>query len=181
MTMQLWGKVVLGVVGILLLLFAAGVGVLFFNVVSLLALQEWMVNFYALLHLSFLTKALSVVGIVLLVAGAVALLRLLVPRGGRFLTYRTEEGEIRVSFDSLEALAREALRGFQEIVSVTPRVEKVGKEACMVLHLVVRTDAAIPELSNLVQTKVRERIERQTGIVLKNVRLLVDLKAQETA
>lgn len=179
--MHLWGKVFLGVLGVLVLLFALGVAMLFFNIVPLLALQKWLVDFYTLLHHNFLTKALSIVGLVLLVVGAVSLFRLLVPWGGKFLVYRTDEGEIRVSFDSLHALAQEALRGFQEIVSVKPSVEKIGPEARLLLHLVVRTDASIPELSNLVQAKVRERIERQTGIVLKDIKLLVDLQPREQA
>lgn len=177
--MHLFGKVVTGVLGVLVLLFAAGIVVLFFNLVSLLAIQEWLVEFYALLHRNIVTKTISVVGIILLVLGAVSLLRLLFPRGGRFIVQKTEDGEIRVSFESLQALARETLRGFQEILAVTPRVERVGREAQLVLHLLVRTDASIPELSSLVQTKVRERIERQTGIVLRDVKLLVDLQPQE--
>ncbi|MEN3203690.1 MAG: alkaline shock response membrane anchor protein AmaP [Atribacterota bacterium] len=177
--MQLFGKVVTGIVGILVLLFAVGVAILFFNVVPLLAIQEWLVDFHTLLHRNTLTKALSATGIVLLVVGAVFLFRLLLPRGGRFIVQRTEEGEIRVSFESLHVLAREALQGFREIVSVTPRVTKIGQEAQLVLHLVVRADASIPELSSLVQTKVRERIERQTGITLRDVKLLIDLQPKE--
>lgn len=178
--MQLFGKIVAGIVGIFVLLFALGVAVLFFNLVPLLAIQEWLVDFHTLLHRNILTRTLSAIGIVLLILGAVFLLRLLAPRGGRFIVQRTEEGEIRVSFESLHALAREALRGFQEIVAVTPKVEKVGPEAQLLLHLVVRTDTSIPELSSLVQTKVRERIERQTGITLRDIKLLVDLQPQDT-
>lgn len=177
--MQLFGKVVAGVLGIFLLLFAVVVVVLFFNVVPILAIQEWLVDFHTLLHRNVFTKALSATGIVLLVLGAVFLFRLLLPRGGRFIVQRTEEGEVRVSFDSLHALAREALRGFQEIISVTPKVERIGSDAQLLLHLVVRTDTSIPELSSLVQTKVRERIERQTGITLKDIKLLVDLQPRE--
>ncbi|MCS7242888.1 MAG: alkaline shock response membrane anchor protein AmaP [Candidatus Caldatribacterium sp.] len=177
--MQLLGKVIAGIVGVLVLLFALGIAVLFFDLVPLLAIQEWIVDFHTLLHRNVLTRALSAVGIVALVLGAVLLFRLLLPRGGRFIVQRTDEGEIRVSFDSLHALAQEALRGFQEIIAVTPKVERVGSEAQLALHLVVRTDTSIPELSSLVQTKVRERIERQTGITLRNIRLFVDLQPKE--
>jgi len=34
-------------------------------------------------------------------------------------------------------------------------------------------------LSALAQNKIREKIERQTGIVVKNIKLFVDLKPQE--
>ncbi len=178
--MQPW-KVVAGVLGVLALLFAGALVVLFFNLVPLLAIQEWLVDLYILLHFSFLTRTLSIAGIVLLVLVAIFLFRLLLPRGGRFVVQRMEEGEVRVSFESLHALAREALRGFQEILAVTPKVEKVGPEARLVLHLVVQADTSIPELSSLVQTKVRERIERQTGIVLRDIKLFVDLKPREEA
>ncbi|MGQ9623373.1 MAG: alkaline shock response membrane anchor protein AmaP [Candidatus Caldatribacteriaceae bacterium] len=176
--MYIWGKVLAGILGIILLLFALGLGILTFNVFSLLAIQKWIVDCYMLLHRGLLNQALSVIGVVLLVVGAVALFRTLFPRG-RFLIYRTDEGEIKVSFDSLHSLTREALKGMEEIISVTPRVEKRGQSARLFLHLVVRTDASIPELSNIVQTKVRERIERQTGIALDDVKLLVDLQPKE--
>lgn len=178
--MHIWGKVLVGILGIILLLIALGLGILAFKVFPLLAIQRWIVDCYMLLHRSLFNQVLSIIGVFLLVVGAVALFRTLLPRG-RFLVYRTEEGEIKVSFDSLHSLAQEALRGMQEIVSVTPQVEKKGHNTRLFLHLVVRTDASIPELSSIVQAKVRERIERQTGIALDDVKLIVDLQPKEQA
>ncbi|MGC8779132.1 MAG: alkaline shock response membrane anchor protein AmaP, partial [Candidatus Caldatribacteriaceae bacterium] len=107
------------------------------------------------------------------------LFRFLIPRREESITYVTGEGEIKISFESIKALAQEALKGLSEILSVEPRVEKTGNNLILNLFLAVKPETSIPEFSATVKNKVRERIERQTGITLSEVRLSIDLRKEE--
>jgi hypothetical protein len=95
------------------------------------------------------------------------------------LVFDTGEGKIRISFASIRALTREALKDIPSIVSVDPQVESSPQGPLVVVKLLVKPDTVIPELSSLVQNRIKERIERQTGIVLHDVRLFVDLAPSE--
>ncbi len=55
----------------------------------------------------------------------------------------------------------------------------MGNEARLILHLIVTPEASIPELSPIIQNRVKEKIERQTGVIVKEVKLTIDLKSED--
>jgi uncharacterized alkaline shock family protein YloU len=55
----------------------------------------------------------------------------------------------------------------------------MGSNLILNLSLAVKPDTSIPDFSLAVKNKVRERIERQTGITLSDIRLSIDLKKEE--
>ncbi|MCX7667371.1 MAG: alkaline shock response membrane anchor protein AmaP [Atribacterota bacterium] len=177
--MAFWGRLFAFLLGLLLILIAIGITTVVFNIVPVLVIQEWITSFYLFFHTNFLFRVLGIFVIAAFIVVAVFLFRFLVSRKEESITYATGEGEIKISFESIRALAQEALKSFNEILLVEPRVEKVGNNLILNLSLAVKPDTSIPEFSTAVKNKVRERIERQTGIALSDIRLSIDLKKGE--
>lgn len=178
--MVFWGRFFAFLLGLVLLLFALGILAVVFNLVPILLIQEWVTSFYLFFHANFLFRTLGVLIVAAFVVVAFLLFRFLLPRREETVIYATGEGEVRISFESIKSLAQEALKTFSEILSVESKVEKVGNNLALNLFLAVKPETSIPELSGAVKTKVRERIERQTGITLSDIRLSIDLKKDET-
>ena len=174
-----WGKLFALILAVLSLVVAFFMVVIIFDVVSMISIQQWLLSFYLFFTQNIFFKILGILVAALFVFLACALLRFLLPRMENSIIYSTPEGEIKISFNSLKALAREALRNIEDIVTVDPEITKVGNEAQVNLHLQVKSEASVPDLSTMVQGKIREKIERQTGIVVKDIKLFVDLKSQE--
>jgi uncharacterized alkaline shock family protein YloU len=174
-----WGKLFALILAIISLLVAFFVIVMIFNVVSLITIQQWLLSFYLFFTQNFIFKILGILVAALFVFLACALLRFLLPKMDNSIVYETPEGEIKISFNSLKALTKEALRNVEEVVSVEPEVTKTGNEAHILLRLQVKPETSVPDLSAMIQNKVREKIERQTGIIVKNIKLFIDLKSQE--
>ncbi|HAX98675.1 MAG TPA: alkaline shock response membrane anchor protein AmaP [Candidatus Atribacteria bacterium] len=174
-----WGKLFALILAIISLLVAFFIVVMIFNVISLITIQQWLISFYLFFTQNIFFKILGVLVVALFVFLACALLRFLLPKMDNSIVYETPEGEIKISFNSLKALTIEALRNVEEVVSVEPEITKAGNEAQILLRLQVKSDTSVPDLSSMVQNKVREKIERQTGIIVKNIKLFVDLKSQE--
>ncbi len=179
--MNFWGKFFTFIVGIILIGKALGIVAMTFKLVPLLTLQEWVVATYLFFSQDIFSRVLGVILAVILVFVAFLVFRLLISKPEKTLVYHTEQGDIKVSFSSLQSLAQEALRSFDEILQSRAEIEKVGNEARLILHLAVKPEASIPELSPAVQNKVKEKIERQTGVTVKEVKLTIDLKPEEEA
>jgi len=176
---MLWGKLFALILAIISLLVAFFIVVMIFNVIPLMTIQQWLLSFYLFFAQNIFFKILGILVAALFVFLAGALLRFLLPKMDNTIVYATPEGEIKISFNSLEALTREALRNVDEIVNVDPEITKVGNDARIILHLQVKSEASVPDLSAMAQSRIREKIERQTGIMVKDIKLFVDLKSQE--
>ncbi len=176
---MLWGKLFALILAIIALLAAFFIVVLIFNIIPLMAVQQWLLSFYLFFAQNIFFKILGVLVAALFVFLAGALLRFLFPKVENTIVYATPEGEIKISFNSLKALTRDALQNIEEIVNIDPEITKSGNDARIALHLQVKSDASVPDLSAMIQNKIREKIERQTGIVVKDIKLFVDLKPQE--
>ena len=177
--MAFWGRLFAFLLGLVLIFVAVGIITVVFGLVPVLVVQEWITSFYLFFQVNILFRILGVLIIAAFVVVAFLLFRFLLPRREESVIYATGEGEIKISFESIKALAQEALKGFGEILSVEPRVEKMGGNLILNLFLAVKPDTSIPDFSLAVKNKVRERIERQTGIALSDVRLSIDLKKEE--
>ncbi|MEI6157167.1 MAG: alkaline shock response membrane anchor protein AmaP [Atribacterota bacterium] len=174
-----WGKLFAFILAVVSLAIAFFMVSLFFNFVSVLNVQQWFLSFYLFFVQNIFFKILGFLVAALFVFLAGALLRFLLPKEENCIIYSTPEGEIKVSFNSLKALTKDALQNMTEIIQADPEIIKIGNDARILLRLLVRSDASVPDLSAAVQNKVRERIEKQTGIVLKDIKLFVDLKPEE--
>ncbi len=177
--MVFWGRLFAFLLGLLLVLIALSIATVIFNIIPVITVQEWVTSFYLFFRLNIFFQILGLLVVVAFLGVAFFLFRFLLPSRDKTVTYATSEGEVKISFESIKALAEEALKGFSEIISTESQVEKRGNNLILSLILGVKPDTSIPELSAAVKSKVRERIERQTGIALSDIYLSVDLKKEE--
>lgn len=177
--MAFWSRLFAFLLGILLVFAAVGITAVVFNIVPVLAVQEWITSFYLFFQINVFSRILGVLIVAAFLVVAFLLFRFLLPRREESIIYATGEGEIKISFESIKALAQEALKSFSEILTAQPEVEKTGNNLILNLALAVKPDTSIPDFSLAVKSKVRERIERQTGITLSDIRLSIDLKKEE--
>jgi len=177
--MQFWGKLFAAVLGLIALVVAGLLVSLFLNILPLLTVQIWMVHFTSFFTQHWFFQFLGVLLAAFFVFLALLLFRFLLPRPDRTVLYHTPEGDIKVSYNSISSLAKEALRNTSDILSMEADVEKAGNSARLFLRLGVKSHVSVSDFSPMVQQKVREKIERHTGITLKDVKLLIDLQSQD--
>ncbi|MCD6156073.1 MAG: alkaline shock response membrane anchor protein AmaP [Candidatus Atribacteria bacterium] len=175
-----WGKFFTFLIGAILVFLGVELLLLIFGVVSLLSLQRILAAVYFFFAGGLFRQFLGILLSALFLVAACLVFRLLFLRKKEeHLIFDTGEGKIRISFSSIKALSREAVKDIPSIVSVEPQVESSKQGTSVVVKLLVKPDTVIPELSSLVQNRIREQIERQTGIALRDVRLFVDLAPSE--
>lgn len=90
------------------------------------------------------------------------------------LLKNTELGMIRVSISTLDTMAQRAVQDFEQVKDVKTSI--VTEEDGVRVHLKVLAmpDAILPELTSSIQQKVKEHIEKASGILVKEVRIYVD-------
>lgn len=175
-----WGKFFTFLVGIILVFLGVELLLLVLGIMPVLSIQRVIAAAYLFFARGLLQQFVGVLlSALFLIAACFVFRLLLLRRKEEHLVFDTGEGKIRISFASIRALTREALKDIPSIVSIDPQVESAAQGPSVVVKLLVKPDTVIPELSSLVQNRVKERIERQTGIVLHDVRLFVDLAPSE--
>ncbi|BER91710.1 alkaline shock response membrane anchor protein AmaP [Atrimonas thermophila] len=175
-----WGKFFTFLVGIILVFLGVELLLLVLGIMPVLSIQRVIAAAYLFFARGLLQQFVGVLlSALFLIAACFVFRLLLLRRKEEHLVFDTGEGKIRISFASIRALTREALKDIPSIVSIDPQVESAAQGPSVVVKLLVKPDTVIPELSSLVQNRIKERIERQTGIVLHDVRLFVDLAPSE--
>jgi len=174
--MNWWEKIFALILGVISLLVAWGLGAIIFGSLPLITVQEWLTSFYLFFSQSIGYLILGGIVVALFVLLAIFFFRFLLPQKEPVITYHTPEGKVKISFDSIKTLSREAIKDLDAITAIDPQVEKVGSNARVILKLKVKSlTSSIPELSSLVQNRVKQKIEEKTGVTLKEVRLTIDL------
>jgi uncharacterized alkaline shock family protein YloU len=87
----------------------------------------------------------------------------------------TELGIIRISINTLDTLTQKAVHKFQEVKegkSVILPVEDGGIK--IQLKITILPDVPMPELSQNIQSKVKEYVEEMSGITVKEVQIYID-------
>ncbi len=177
--MYFWGKLFAVILGLIALVVAGFLVSLFLNILSLLTVQMWLVGFTSTFTQHWFFQFLGVLLAAFFVFLALLLFRFLLYRADRTVLYHTSEGDIKISYNSIRSLAKEALKDTSDLLSMEAEVEKAGNSARLLLHLGVRSHISVSEFSPMVQQKVREKIKHHTGITLKDVKLVIDLQSEE--
>lgn len=100
--------------------------------------------------------------------------------GGQPVVHETTLGEVRISLSAVENLVRKVARsakGVREIKAVI-RHDKDGIH--VLLRGTVSPEVSIPEVSEEIQSSVRQYIKRVVGVELAAIRLEVENIANET-
>lgn len=112
----------------------------------------------------------AVVGAALLLV-ALYLLALVARRQGResVICQETKLGQVQISLKAVETLVRRAARevgGIRELIPVV----KAGPEGLIIrVSMQVAPDLSIPDLSDAVQTRIREYLQETVGAPVRNI------------
>ncbi|NLB42472.1 MAG: alkaline shock response membrane anchor protein AmaP [Clostridiales bacterium] len=111
---------------------------------------------------------LFIVGLRLLVAS------LIPPKQLSTILAITELGVVRVSVATLDTLTQKAVHSFQEVKEVKSVVLPDADGARIQLKITILPDVVMPELTQSIQTKVKEYVESLSGINVKEVQVYIE-------
>lgn len=99
--------------------------------------------------------------------------------GGQPVVYETAVGEVRISLDAVENLVKKTARSIKGVRDVKAVIthDKDGLHAELVST--ISPDVSIPEVSEEIQTTVRQYVKRVVGVEMAEVRLEVENIANE--
>lgn len=96
-------------------------------------------------------------------------------KGNLSVVQKTSFGEIKISIDSIKRLTLKVVKGMGEITETRPAVNILKSGGINIdLHLSVKQDVNIPELSEKVQRKVKEYLLETSGIEAKEIKIHID-------
>lgn len=96
-------------------------------------------------------------------------------KGNLSVVQKTSFGEIKISTGSIKRLALKVIKGMGEITETRPEVNILKSGGINIdLHLSVKQDVNIPELSEKIQRKVKEYILETSGIETKQIKIHID-------
>jgi uncharacterized alkaline shock family protein YloU len=96
-------------------------------------------------------------------------------KGNLSVVQKTSFGEIKISIGSINRLALKVIKGIVEITETRPEVNILKSGGINIdLHLSVKQDVNIPELSEKVQRKLKEYLLETSGIETKEIKIHID-------
>jgi len=96
-------------------------------------------------------------------------------KGNLSVVQRTSFGEIKISIGSIKRLVLKVVKRMEEITETRPEVNILKSGGINIdLHLSVKQDVNIPELSEKVQRKLKEYLLETSGIETKEIKIHID-------
>ena len=98
-----------------------------------------------------------------------------IDKGNLSVVQKTSFGEIKISIGSIKRLTLKVIKGMGEITETRPEVNILKSGGINIdLHLSVKQDVNIPELSEKVQRKLKEYLLETSGIETKEIKIHID-------
>jgi uncharacterized alkaline shock family protein YloU len=96
-------------------------------------------------------------------------------KGNLSVVQKTSFGEIKISIGSIKRLTLKVVKGMEDITETRPEVNILKSGGINIdLHLSVKQDVNIPELSEKVQRKLKEYLSETSGIETKEIKIHID-------
>jgi len=98
-----------------------------------------------------------------------------ISKGNLSVVQKTSFGEIKISTETIKRLALKVVKGMGEIMETKPEVNILKSGGINIdLHLSVKQDVNIPELSEKIQRKLKEYLLETSGIETKEIKIHID-------
>ena len=98
-----------------------------------------------------------------------------IDKGNLSVVQKTSFGEIKISIGSIKRLALKVIKGMGEITETRSEVNILKSGGINIdLHLFVKQDVNIPELSEKIQRKLKEYLLETSGIETKEIKIHID-------
>lgn len=105
------------------------------------------------------------IGTVVLALTLVYLISFMKPRSkDKTLQFNTENGSVQVSLSAAADYLSKLKKEFAAVVSLTPKLSARGQGVVVLIKTGIRSGTRIPELSNLIQQRVRECLQQDLGL-----------------
>jgi uncharacterized alkaline shock family protein YloU len=111
--------------------------------------------------------------VVILLIGILPFLRPTKKLNERSFRTSSKFGEIRVTMDALSDIIMRSANEVAGVRMVQPSVREREDGLEVIVHCQLNPEVVIPEISDQLQSKVREDVERYTGIKVAEVKVLV--------
>lgn len=96
-------------------------------------------------------------------------------KGNLSVIQKTSFGEIKISIGSIKHLILKVIEGIEEITDTKPEVNILKSGGINIdLHLSVKQNVNIPELSEKIQRKLKEYLLETSGIETKETKIHID-------
>lgn len=83
----------------------------------------------------------------------------------RFISFESDNGEVSISVNAARDFIRKLGDEFSAVVNMDPQIRYEKNLICIDLNVKVQTGSRVPELSRMLQDRVRESIRDGLGIV----------------
>ena len=98
-----------------------------------------------------------------------------IDKGNLSVVQKTSFGEIKISIESIKRLTLKVVKGIGEVTEARPEVNILKPGGINIdLHLSVKQDVNIPELSEKIQRKLKEYLLETSGIEAKEIKINID-------
>ena len=98
-----------------------------------------------------------------------------IDKGNLSVVQKTSFGEIKISIESIKRLTLKVVKGMGEITETRPEIDILKSGGIKIdLHLSVKQDINIPELSEKIQRKLKEYLLETSGIETKEIKINID-------
>lgn len=98
-----------------------------------------------------------------------------IDKGNLSVVQKTSFGEIKISTGAIKRLALKVVKGMGEVAEIRPEVNILKPGGINLdLHLSVKQDVNIPELSEKIQRKLKEYLLETSGIETKEIKIHID-------
>ena len=98
-----------------------------------------------------------------------------IDKGNLSVVQKTPFGKINISMESIKRLTLKVVKGMGEITEIRPEVNILKSGGINIdLHLSVKQDINIPELSEKIQRKVKEYLLETSGIETREIKINID-------
>jgi uncharacterized alkaline shock family protein YloU len=168
--MPVIGRVVIAIYSLLMLAIAA---------VSVAVALGWKVPWFYLdmaVSTSSNRLILGLVGFILAVAAIITLIWVLrvQTRQQTVLVEKGPAGEVTISIAATKAIIMKALKQVEGVKDLKPTVGQSPAGLLIHLHIMINPDYCVPETAQLLQTAVKENLEKIGGLQVAEIKILVD-------
>lgn len=101
------------------------------------------------------------------------------PKADRGIRQRTDLGEINITIPTIQAIAERAARQVKGIRDLKTAVKVLDSGTMISLRVSVDGETPFPELTNQLQSEVKEQVERITGLLITEVAVVVTEVVQQ--
>lgn len=137
-----------------------------------------------LISLNYFSTSLSILygrwetalvgGVLLLISLKLLFSSIKIQRVSETIIKNAELGKVTISLNAVESLVLNVIQNIEHIKDVKVHIKGYEDGVSVILKLVVTPDIDIPEITEELQSTIKDHVESTAGIVVKDIRITVE-------